>query len=444
MVENLTEKPVKSILVSLSLPMIWGMFAVTISAAADSYFLGKLGTPELAAIGMITPISFIFGSISIGLGVAVSSLVSRAIGEKNFHKVQRLTTDSLFLALLLLFFFIVVGLLTIDPLFSAMGAGPEILPRIKEYMIIYYPGTLFLVIPMVGNGAIRATGNTIFPALIMSITAITNILLNPILIFGYGPIPALGMEGAAISSVIARAVTMCWSLLILHFKYGMIDFKFVGFKNTIESFKKILKLSLPSTLTNLVVPVSIAIITGVVTRFGTDVTAGFGVAGRIESLFFIILYGIGAGTSAFFGQNWGAKKYVRVTEGISLTTKFAFIYGICAMIFFFIFGKDLALLFSEKESVYKITTLYLLIVSPSYAFEGIRLINSNAMAAIGRPLYPTLIMSFRMFFLYVPLALFAAKYLGVSGVFVACALANVLAGSVALYLNFRFIPKLMT
>jgi Na+-driven multidrug efflux pump len=154
----------------------------------------------------------VLGSVAMGLGVGASSVIARAMGEGDHHKVKKLTTNSLTLSLLIVGILIVVGLATIELLFSALGTKPEVLSLVGEYMTIWYTGMIFLVIPMVGNSAIRASGNTLVPSLIMTFAAAVNIGLDPIFIFGWGFIPALGLGGAAIATVIARATTLVASL----------------------------------------------------------------------------------------------------------------------------------------------------------------------------------------------------------------------------------------
>ena len=194
---RLTEGPVGRTLLGLALPMIWGMFSIIAFNLTDAYFVGKLGTAPLAAISFTFPVVMTVGSITIGLGVGTCSVLSRAIGEGDHRKVQRLATDSLILSLLVVGFFILVGILTIDPLFEAMGADSETLPLIREYMSIWYFGMMFLVVPMVGNNALRASGDTINPSIIMTVSALINVILDPILIYGLGPFPRLEIKGAA-------------------------------------------------------------------------------------------------------------------------------------------------------------------------------------------------------------------------------------------------------
>ncbi len=214
----LTEGQVPLQLLRLSLPMVWGVFSVLAFTLADTYFVAQLGTDELAAMSFTFPVVSVLGSVAMGLGTGAASVIARGIGEGNRQKVQRLTTDSLLLSLLIVSILASFGLATIDPLFAILGAGPDLLPLIGDYMHIWYLGMVFLVVPIVGNSAIRASGNTVVPSLIMTLAAAANILVDPLLIFGWGPLPALGLKGAALATLISRASTLVASLAFLHFR----------------------------------------------------------------------------------------------------------------------------------------------------------------------------------------------------------------------------------
>ena len=215
---HLTQGLVTKKLTSLTIPIIFGMFSMVTFNLVDTFFISRLGVKELAAMSFTFPVIMFIVSIALGLGVATSSVVSRAIGRGDHHQVQRLTTDSLIISFLIVVIFAVLGLFSMNWTFRSLGANGETLPLVKQYMRIWYLGVAFVVIPMVGNNAIRACGDTFIPSLIMVISTIINIILDPLLIFGLWGFPRLGLEGAAIATVIARAAAVIFSLLILHFK----------------------------------------------------------------------------------------------------------------------------------------------------------------------------------------------------------------------------------
>ncbi|MGC9311673.1 MAG: MATE family efflux transporter, partial [Sediminispirochaetaceae bacterium] len=168
---KLTEGAVGPMLVRLTIPMIFGILSMALYNIVDTFFVGRLGKEQLAALAFTFPVVMVVQSISHGIGMGTSAVVSRALGARNREAVRRYATDSLVLGLLIVGVCAVAGLLTIEPLFRLLGAGEEILPYIEEYMSIWYLGMIFVVVPMIGNNSIRATGDTKTPGTIMLIGA---------------------------------------------------------------------------------------------------------------------------------------------------------------------------------------------------------------------------------------------------------------------------------
>lgn len=212
---RLIDGPIKRQLIKMTLPMMVGIFSLILFQLVDTYFISKLGTLPLAAVSFTFPITFIVINIGIGIGIGTTTLVSNAIGQKNDQNCQRYTSDSITLSILFITLISGIGVLSMDPLFHLMGATPDIMPYIKEYMGVWYLGSGLLVIPIISNSAIRATGDTLRPSLILLIAGLVNLVLDPLLIFGIGPFPRLEMAGAAIATVISWGVTLVLSLTLL-------------------------------------------------------------------------------------------------------------------------------------------------------------------------------------------------------------------------------------
>ena len=164
---RLTEAPVGPTLARLTVPMIFGILSMVLYNLADTFFVGRLGKDQLAALSFTFPVVLIIGSLSQGIGMGASAAVSRAVGGRDYHRVRRLSTDSLILGLLIIGFGVGAGLLTVRPLFTLLGARDAVLGYIGEYMRVWYIGMIFVVVPMIGNNLIRATGDTKTPGLIM-------------------------------------------------------------------------------------------------------------------------------------------------------------------------------------------------------------------------------------------------------------------------------------
>ncbi|MGK7912726.1 MAG: MATE family efflux transporter [Synechococcus sp.] len=425
---KLTQGPVGGQLLKLTLPMVWGVFAVIAFSLVDTYFVAQVGTNELAAMSFTFPVVMVLSSLAMGLGTGASSVIARAIGRGERSRVQRLTTDSLVLSLLIVGIVAILGLATIDPLFSALGAGPEVLPLVRDYMGIWYLGMIFLVVPLVGNSAIRASGNTIVPSLIMTAAAAVNIVLDSLFIFGWGDVPALGIKGAALATVISRATTLVASLAFLHYREGLLLFALPKLKEVWRCWGSILSVGLPAASTNLIAPISLGLLTSLMARYGPEAVAGFGIASRVEAFALIVPIALSASIGPFVGQNWGAKLFARVDRAMRLSFSFCLAWGVLVAIVVGANAPGIASWFDSEPAVVAGAASYLTTVPLSYGALGIVLIFSSTFNALGKPL-PSLAMTLsRMLFLYVPLAYLGSWLFGVQGIFGAACLSNVAVG----------------
>jgi len=436
---RLIEGPIQKTLIKLTIPMILGTLGMVIFNLADTFFVGQLGTNQLAALSFTFPVVLVVSSIAMGLGIGASAVISRAIGEGNYDKVKRLTTDSLTLSLIFVGFFALFGLFTVNPLFRLLGASGEVLSYISQYMTIWYFGVIFVVIPMVGNNAIRATGDTKTPGLIMVFAAFINIILDPILIFGIGPFPRLEIAGAAIATVIARASTLILSLLVLTLREKIITIKIPEFREVIESWKQILYIGLPTATTRIVIPLGAGVILSIVATYGSEAVAGFGVATRIEFFALTVVMSLASVLGPFVGQNWGADKFDRIKSGMKFSYKFSLVWGFFIFLMFAIFGSRIGSFFSNDPNVIFVTSLYLLIVPIGYGLYGILVMATSAMSVLKKPMHAAILTLTQTFLLYIPMAYIGSYFFGFGGVFAALPISYFIVGIISNFVLNRIV-----
>jgi len=424
----LTEGPVGKVLVKLTIPMIFGMVGIVAFHLVDAFFVGQLGAQELAALSFTFPVVMVIGSIALGLGAGASAVISRAIGEGDSERVKRLTTDSLVLSVLIVVAIVIVGFLTLDPLFRLLGATPELLPLIRQYMVIWYPGMVFLVVPMVGNNAIRATGDTKTPALIMIMAAIVNTVLDPLLIFGPGPLPRLGLAGAATATVIARALSLVTAFWVLYYRDRMVTFVIPTFKAAVNSWKSILYIGLPTAGTRIIIPLSIGVVTRLMASYGPEAVAAFGVSVRIEFFAMTVLVALSSVISPFVGQNWGAGRYDRVKLGTQYSKRFSMVWGGAMLIVLALSARLIAPLFNDDPKIISTTVLYLMIVPIGFGFQGVLQISATTLNVLQKPLHAAALVGTQMFILYIPLAYAGSFVFGLKGAFFGIVAAQSVAG----------------
>jgi putative MATE family efflux protein len=429
---RLTQDPVGKSIYSMMLPMMMGMIALMSYNVADTYFIGQLGTMELAAISFTFPVSFIVGAITMGFGIGTSSVAARLFGANKRHDVARVALHAILLGIVTGLVVITIGLLTIDVVFTTLGADDETLPLIRRYMRIYYWGGIFLVIPMISNSVMRASGDAKTPAAIMTTAAILNIILDPILIFGLFGAPRLDVEGAAIATVVANASSMFVSISIIYFRDHLIEFRELAPKLMLDSWRRILHVGIPSITSSLIAPLTTAFITYQVAQFGQEAVAGFGVASRVEGLSLLAMMALSAAATPFIGQNFGAQLYDRVRSGMRWCLRFSMIYGLIMAVVIWFSSGFITGLFTDDATATETAGMHMHIVPISYFALGFAMVSNSAFNAIGKPLPAMLVSLSRTILVYAPLAFILANLFGLVGVFAAACTANFVAGTIGL------------
>ena len=438
---RLLHGPVGKTLTSLAIPMAFGIVAIILFNVVDTLYIGRLGAEPLAAMGFTFPVSYIVMSIAMGMSVGASSTIARAIGEGHQTKVQRLATDGLGLAVLIVTLFALIGLTNLETIFSLMGAKDETLKLISDYMIPWFLGVGLLVIPMVGNGAIRATGDTKTPAIIMIIAGIVNIVLDPFLIFGIGPFPRLELRGAALATVISWGVTFIASLWILGKRERMVRLPVFDPKRTFDSWKQILYIGIPAAGTNVMEPLSMAIITRMIAEYGKESVAAFGVGGRLESLSLIGVWALSMAITPFVGQNFGAGNCDRIRRALRFGLKFSLAWGVAALAALYFLSDIIAPIFNDDTEVIASVVLFLQIIPISYGMYGISTLVNSTFNALGKPLQASLIIILHLFVFVLPLAYLGSKMYGLKGIFIGIAVGNGAVGIIAYLMVHKFLVR---
>lgn len=428
---KLTDGSVGRHLLAMALPVLLGIFAMMGQGLIDAYFLGRVGDRALAAYAFSFPILMIVTSVAIGMGAGTSSVVARAIGAYDMRRARRLATDSLLLSFLVTLAFCIVGVLTIDPLFRLLGAPDDMIPLIRSFMRILYSGVPFVVVGMVGMASMRATGDTRLPSMLMIMGAILNVVLDPIFIFGLGPIPALGLNGAATAALLARGAIFVGALYLLRWRADMISFNRPDPAELRKSWRDILHVGIPAAGTNAIVPIATAIITALIAVYGPEAVAGFGVASRIESLVLVMFYALSAVIGPFVGQNLAAGKTDRILEALHLCMWFCVVAGLTIAGMLALAANFLPTLFSDNTEVVGVAKSFLLIAPLGYAGYGLVMTINASFNGLGNPLPGVVVSLMRTVLLYVPLALLGRHLYGITGIFAAYATANVITGFVA-------------
>jgi putative MATE family efflux protein len=440
--KNLIEGNIIRQLYDLTWPMLLGMMGMVIFNLVDTYFVGKLGVQELAAMSFSFPVVMFIGSLSQGVGIGTSSLISRNIIHSERKEVKMIASRAILLGMIVVLLFVIVGLLTIRPVFRTLGAENDVLDYIYDYMSVWFLGVPFVVIPMIGNNIVRATGDTFTPGMIMIAIAVVNAILDPFLIFGYGPFPEMGIKGAALATVLARSIGLVVILIILIKRENLLTIHFGKIKSLLSTWRNVLYIAGPASLTMLITPISVGIITKILAGFGKEAVAAFGIASRVEMFALMVIMALGSVLIIFVGQNFSKQKFQRIFEALNISLKFSLIWGVIIFVLLLFLGQAIASLFTNDVIVIEIATKYFYIIGASYGFQGLVMLSTSSFNGINKP-YPSALFSIiRMLVLYVPLAWIGARIFNITGVFWAGFIANVIVGTLSFIYLFRTVKKI--
>lgn len=436
---DLTQGTVATSVFKLTAPMMAGISANILVSMLEIGFIGQLSIQHVAAITFTFPVTMILSSIALGIGIGTSSVIARSVGAGSTDEVKRLGTHAILLVIVTMTVLSVLGYLTIDPVFTLLGASADLLPLIHSYLDIYYPTMLLFTTTMVAGNIMRANGNANIPGLVMTLGALANLAMDPFLIFGWLGLPRLELAGAAVAAAISRFGTA--TVLLFYISRGGLIATTDIFSGLFESAKRILHIGLPAMATQLIGPVSGAVITRMLAGHGEVIVAGFGVATRIESVAVMVLFALSASIGPFVGQNWGAGRPDRVQEGLRVTYQFCIGWGLVAALPLLVAGSAIAALVNDTPAVVETAADYLTIVPWSYGLWGVLMLASASFNALGKPLPSTALSFSRMFIVYIPIALLLDHYFGYRGIFVASAISNGLMGVMGyLWFRQRFFP----
>lgn len=437
---DLTQGDVFAHMARMVIPMCLGIVAMMAVGVVDAYWVGQLGTAQQAAVQFVFPVNMAVMSIAIGLGAGAASVVARAAGRGSHERTRRLATDSVVLSFALVIVTSAVGITIIDPLFTLMGATDAMMPHVRDFMQIWFAGIVFIVGPMIASNILRALGDAIVPSVIMVLAAVLNMALDPLMIFGWGPVPALGVQGAAAATLISNMVVFVIAMAILIFREKIMDLSWPGWNELLWNWREIARVGIPASGSNMISPIAMSIAFASMARFGEGAVGGLGVAMRVEAFAIIPFFAMSACIGPIAGQNGGAGLTGRVREAFFKSFLFCAGWGLAVAVLLFALGGVLAGLFLPSAEGRAVAELYWRIVPFTVMGYGIAMVASAGFNGLGRPLQGISLNAIRGFVLLAPLSWVIGSVYGSTGVIAGIAAANGLMAVLGVIYTLRFAP----
>jgi len=381
----LLDGPILPTLLRLAAPNILNLLAFAGVITFDGFFLGRIGTNALAGASLAFPwVMLVLQTTNSGMGTGVSSAIARSLGAGNRDRANDLVFHALLLALALAAIFSTVMLLGTPLLFRLMGGQDEMLADALAYANIALGGAVCICVSNLLGNAVRGTGNMSLPAAVLVGCVVLHIAISPALIFGFGPIPALGPAGAGWGLIIPFAIGSVVMICYLRSSAAIVRLNFRGVTTRLELFVDILKVGVPGLLNTAITNLSVVMLTGIAGQLGRETAIGYAMGARLEYILQPVAFGFGTAIVAMVGTNWGAQQYRRARQiaWTGVTT----IAAVCGSI-----GTIVAIcpalwigLFSSDAEVARIGALYLRIVGPAYICFGIGLALFFVSQGVGR------------------------------------------------------------
>ncbi len=428
-------------LVSQTAPGIVGVLATMSVGVIDAYFIGQLGSDELAAISFIFPVITALSSLGVGIMVGVSAVVSRALGEGEEARARGRANLGILTGVAAGLIFGATLYLTRQPLFALMQAEPQVLVLIEEYIRPFAMVFPLLLIMMAVNGVLRGQGLAKSSTLVLLAYAAVNWVLDPIFITGIGSFEGFGMAGAAYATGCGWVVALMTAFALLargeiRFNPGALRGRRWG-----VGLRALLKVAIPASFTNSISPAAMAVLTGLVAAESQSAVAGFGAGGRIQAIALVPLLALSGSIGAIVGQNWGARLYDRAYRAIWQASLFCLAYGLLSAVALYALCWWFAGLFSDEPAVIAATARYLQISVWGYAGFGVLIMINGALNAVDRANTALVLSLARVFLVMLPFALFMRPTWGAEAIFSAELIANLLGGVVAAAIGWRVFRK---
>ncbi len=353
---SLTDDPIIELFLRIAVPSSIGTIFMTLYNVVDTYFAGKISPEALAALAQTFPVYFIIIALGVGLSIGTTALIANSIGEKDFKKSAHYLSQSIIVSILTAFLVSLIGINLGPGIIYMMNKNLEILNMSMEYLNIIFLGSIFIFIQMSVNSALTAKGDTISNRNILIFSFFLNIVLNPLFIFGYGIIPAFGIKGIALSTVVSQFLGVIYIIYKLY-KTNFTNFiKLSFFYPNIKILKDIFSQGVPASIGMMMISLGVFIILFFIGSFGDLAIAGYGTAVRYEQIFLLPILGLNTAVLSMVGQNFGAKKINRIKEiynkaliiGCTFMFIFSFIIYFTAEISILNFSKNTDVIFYGK------------------------------------------------------------------------------------------------
>lgn len=437
---QMTTTPVPKLICSLAVPTIISMLITSFYNMADTFFVGKLDTQSTAAVGVVFSVMAIIQAVGFFFGHGSGNYISRKLGSKEFDDASAMAANGFFLSLLSGVVIAVLGVIFVNPLSVALGSTPTILPYARQYLRIILLGAPFMTSSLVLNNQLRFQGRASFAMVGIVTGAVINIVLDPVLIFGFH----MGVSGAAVATVFSQFCSFLLLVLMTR-KGGSILIRFKNLKVNAYYLKEIFRGGIPSLCRQGLGSIAVIFLNHAAGNYGDAAIAGMSIVNRITMFANSALIGFGQGFQPVCGYNYGAKLYGRVREGFYFCVKYAFIFLVAVSVLCGVFSPDIVALFRKEDAeVIKAGALALRLQCITFSLNAWIVMSNMMLQSIGKALKASVVAGARQGYFFIPLILILPAFFGLLGVQMTQAVADVFTLMLSIPLTLSVLKEMKT
>lgn len=429
--------PVNRLLLNMSLPMMISMLVQALYNIVDSIFVARINEEALTAVSLAFPIQTLMIAVATGTGVGINALLSRALGEKNKERVDSVATNGAFLALVGYLLFLIIGIFGSEIFLRSQTdvteSGRMIYNYGVQYMSICCICSIGLFTQCTFEKLLQSTGKTVLTMITQGLGAIINIILDPILIFGYFGLPRMEAAGAALATVIGQCIAGVLAVILNHKKNHEIHISFKKSPINLKMIGEIYLVGIPSIIMQAIGSVMTYGMNRILMTFSSTAAAVFGVYFKLQSFIFMPVFGLNNGMVPIVAYNYGARKKHRLVQTIKLSIMYAVGLMAVGFVLFQAIPKVLLSLFQASDDMLKIGVPALRIISYSFIFAGFCIVVGSVFQALGKAFYSMIVSVARQLLVLLPAAYLLAKVFGLSAVWYAFPISEVMSLAVSLF-----------
>jgi putative MATE family efflux protein len=430
---------VSKLVITMSLPPIVSMFIQSMYNVVDSIFVSRISMDALTSVSLAFPLQMIIISLFVGTGSGISSLISRKLGEGNQEAASKAATHGLIINVFYSLVMAIIGIFFVKQFTSIFTSDPNLQNLTTQYLQIILIVSFGNFITQAGISILQSTGNTFIPMITQLVGAIINIILDPILIFGWFGFPVMGIRGAAIATVVGQLASFVLTMKILFKKNHILNLSLHGFTLNYKTIKDIYTVGFPAIIMQALGSIMISGLNIILISFSSAAVAVLGIYFKLQSFVFMPIFGLAQGFRPIMGYNFGARNKKRVLEAFKTAIIISLGIMLIGTFIFQVFSKELLLLFDSNDEMMLIGVHALKIISSTFAVAAVGITISSTFQAFGKGTLSLLVSFTRQIILLLPIAYILSKFFGLNAIWYSFVISEIISVSIAIPILFVYL-----